>query len=80
LVQIELPKDASEQSNFMAQKGRSFWTHKNNVKNLITKVGQTSEGMGASQSTAYKSDWCENDWSKTGQMIHTSMPPEWSCN
>jgi multidrug efflux pump subunit AcrB len=24
LVQIELPKDASEQSNFMAQKGRSF--------------------------------------------------------
>jgi HAE1 family hydrophobic/amphiphilic exporter-1 len=26
------------------------------VKSLITKVGQTSEGMGASQSTAYKSE------------------------
>jgi HAE1 family hydrophobic/amphiphilic exporter-1 len=35
------------------------------VKSLITKVGQTSEGMGASQSTAYKiRDWCENDRSK----------------
>jgi HAE1 family hydrophobic/amphiphilic exporter-1 len=56
LVQIELPKDASlEQSNFMAQKAEAF-EHTKICKNLITKVGQTSEGMGASQSTAYKSD------------------------
>jgi HAE1 family hydrophobic/amphiphilic exporter-1 len=53
LVQIELPKDASlEQSNFMAQRQKNTQKY---VKSLITKVGQTSEGMGASQS-AYKSE------------------------
>ncbi|CAM2829700.1 efflux RND transporter permease subunit [Flavobacterium frigoris] len=57
LVQIELPKDASlEQSNFMAQKAEAFLNTQKYVKSLITKVGQTSEGMGASQSTAYKSE------------------------
>jgi HAE1 family hydrophobic/amphiphilic exporter-1 len=46
LVQIELPKDASlEQSNFMAQRQKLLNTQKY-VKSLITKVGQTSEGMG----------------------------------
>jgi HAE1 family hydrophobic/amphiphilic exporter-1 len=45
LVQIELPKDASlEQSNFMAQRQKLLNTQK--YKSLITKVGQTSEGMG----------------------------------
>ncbi|NGY36816.1 efflux RND transporter permease subunit [Flavobacterium sp. XN-5] len=57
LVQIELPKDASlEQSNFMAQKAEAFLNTQEYVKSLITKVGETSEGMGASQSTAYKSE------------------------
>ncbi|TDE05065.1 efflux RND transporter permease subunit [Flavobacterium hiemivividum] len=57
LVQIELPKDASlEQSNFMAQKAEAFLNSQEYVKSLITKVGETSEGMGASQSTAYKSE------------------------
>jgi HAE1 family hydrophobic/amphiphilic exporter-1 len=57
LVQIELPKDASlEQSNFMAQKAEAFLNTQEYVKSLITKVGQTSEGMGSSQATAYKSE------------------------
>jgi HAE1 family hydrophobic/amphiphilic exporter-1 len=37
----------------MAQKAEAF-EYTKYVKSLITKVGQTSEGMGASQSTAYK--------------------------
>jgi HAE1 family hydrophobic/amphiphilic exporter-1 len=77
LVQIELPKDASlEQSNFMAKRQKLLNTQKY-VKSLITKVGQTSEGMGASQSTAYKSEIdVKMIDQKTEQMILTSMPPE----
>jgi len=57
LVQIELPKDASlEQSNFMAQKAEAFLNTQEEVKSLITTVGQTSEGLGASQATAYKAE------------------------
>jgi HAE1 family hydrophobic/amphiphilic exporter-1 len=45
LVQIELPKDASlEQSNF-GPKAEAF-EYTKICKSLITKVGQTSEGMG----------------------------------
>lgn len=57
LVQIELPKDASlEQSNFMSQKAEAFLNSQEDVKSLITTVGQTSEGFGGSQATAYKSE------------------------
>ncbi|HWR94167.1 MAG TPA: efflux RND transporter permease subunit [Flavobacterium sp.] len=57
LVQIEMPKDASiEQTNFMTQKAEEFLRSDKNVVDMITTVGQTSEGMGASQSTAYKSE------------------------
>ena len=57
LVQIELPKDASlEQTNFMTQKAEAFLNTQEYVKSLITKVGQTSEGMGSSQATAYKAE------------------------
>jgi HAE1 family hydrophobic/amphiphilic exporter-1 len=57
LVQIEMPKDASvEQTNFMTQKAEEFLRTDKNVVDLITTVGQTSEGMGATQSTAYKSE------------------------
>lgn len=57
LVQIELPKDASlEQTNFMTQKAESFLAAQEDIKSQFTTVGQTSEGMGASQSTAYKSE------------------------
>ena len=57
LVQIELPKDASlEQSNFMTQKAEAYLNTQEYIKSLITKVGQTSEGMGSSQATAYKAE------------------------
>lgn len=57
LVQIEMPKDASlEQTNFMTQKAEAFLKKEEYVKSQITTVGQTSEGLGASQATAYKSE------------------------
>ncbi len=57
LVQIEMPKDASlEQTNFMTQKAEAFLKTQEYVKSQITTIGQTSDGMGASQSTAYKSE------------------------
>ena len=57
LVQIEMPKDASlEQTNFMTQKAEAFLEKEEYVKSQITTVGQTSEGLGASQATAYKSE------------------------
>ncbi|MEW5676772.1 efflux RND transporter permease subunit [Flavobacterium enshiense] len=57
LVQIEMPKDASlEQTNFMTQKAEAFLKKQEDVTNLITTVGQTSEGFSGSQATAYKSE------------------------
>jgi HAE1 family hydrophobic/amphiphilic exporter-1 len=57
LVQIEMPKDASlEQTNFMTQKAEAFLKTQEYVKTQITTVGQTSEGLGSSQATAYKSE------------------------
>ena len=57
LVQIELPKDASlEQTNFMTQKAEAFLKTQEYVHSQITTIGQTSEGMGASQATAYKAE------------------------
>jgi HAE1 family hydrophobic/amphiphilic exporter-1 len=57
LVQIEMPKDAAiEQTNLMTQKAEKFLRNKVEVVDLITTVGQTSEGLGASQSTPYKSE------------------------
>jgi hydrophobe/amphiphile efflux-1 (HAE1) family protein len=57
LVQIEMPKDASlEQTNFMTQKAEAFLKTQEYVHSQITTVGQTSEGFGASQATAYKAE------------------------
>lgn len=57
LVQIEMPKDVSiEQTNQMTQKAEAFLKTKPEVINLITTVGQSSDGMGASQATAYKAE------------------------
>ncbi|MDV6167464.1 efflux RND transporter permease subunit [Flavobacterium sp. DG1-102-2] len=57
LVQMELPKDASvEQSNLLAQKAEEYLNKRKEVEGVITTVGQTSEGMGATQSTAYKGE------------------------
>lgn len=57
LVQIEMPKDASlEQTNFMTQKAEAYLKKQEYVYSQITTVGQTSEGMGATQATAYKAE------------------------
>ncbi|MES2240236.1 MAG: efflux RND transporter permease subunit [Bacteroidota bacterium] len=57
LVQIELPKDASlEQTNFMTQKAEAYLKAQKYVHSQITTIGQTSEGMGASQATTYKAE------------------------
>jgi HAE1 family hydrophobic/amphiphilic exporter-1 len=57
LVQIEMPKDASlEQTNFMTQKAEAFLKTQEYVQTQITTVGQTSEGLGSSQATAYKAE------------------------
>ncbi|EIA09797.1 efflux RND transporter permease subunit [Flavobacterium frigoris] len=57
LVQIEMPKDASlEQTNFMTQRAEAFLATQEYVHSQITTVGQTSEGMGGSQATAYKAE------------------------
>lgn len=57
LVQIEMPKDASiEQTNAVTQKAEEYLQGKKEVTKLITMVGQSSEGMGGSQATAYKSE------------------------
>ncbi len=57
LVQFELPKDASiEQSNFIAQQAENILVQKPEVVDMITTVGQTSEGFAGVQSTAYKSE------------------------
>ncbi|HEX2535455.1 MAG TPA: efflux RND transporter permease subunit, partial [Chitinophagaceae bacterium] len=57
LVQIEMPKDASiEQTNAMTQRAEQYLRGKKEVTKVIATVGQSSEGMGASQSTAYKSE------------------------
>ncbi|WP_313385844.1 efflux RND transporter permease subunit [Chishuiella sp.] len=57
LVQIELPKDATiEEANFVSQKAEKFLRGKKDVVDMITTVGQSSEGFGASQATAYKSE------------------------
>ena len=62
LVQFELNKDASlEQTNFITQKAENYLralkvpsTNKPLVESMITTVGQSTSGMGSSQSTAYK--------------------------
>lgn len=57
LVQLELPKDASiEVTNMMTQKAEKYLSQKPEIERMITTVGQQSDGFGASQSTAYKSE------------------------
>ncbi len=57
IVQIELPKDASiEQTNQLTTQAEEFLSKKPEIVSLITSVGQSSEGMGGSLSTAYASE------------------------
>jgi len=57
LVQIELPKDASiERTNELTRVAEEYLSTKPEVVRMITTVGQSSEGMGATQATSYKSE------------------------
>ncbi len=57
LVQLEMPKDASvEQTNLATSKAEAILSKKPEVIRLITTVGQTSDGLGGQQATAYKSE------------------------
>jgi HAE1 family hydrophobic/amphiphilic exporter-1 len=57
IVQIEMPKDASiETTNQITRMAEDYLSKKNEVTKLISTVGQTSEGFGASQSTPYRSE------------------------
>ncbi|MBQ0117611.1 MAG: efflux RND transporter permease subunit [Flavobacterium sp.] len=57
MVQFEMDKDASiESTNFITKKAEAYLSKLPEVTKLITTVGQTSEGMGGSQATKYKSE------------------------
>ena len=57
LVQIEMPKDASiEKTNAMTQQAEEYLKTKKEITKIITTVGQSSDGMGATQATAYKAE------------------------
>lgn len=57
IVQLEMPKDASvEQTNLITSKAEAFLSKKPEVTRLITTVGQTSDGNGGAQATAYKAE------------------------
>ena len=57
LVQLELPKEASiEETNFLTMQAERYLAELPEVDRLITTVGQSSDGMGAAQSTNYKSE------------------------
>lgn len=57
LVQIELPKDASiEQTNQLTRKAEELLSQKKEITSIIATVGQSSDNLGAVQSTAYKSE------------------------
>jgi HAE1 family hydrophobic/amphiphilic exporter-1 len=51
-----MPKDASLEQTTLHKKSRSLFRQRRFVHSQFTIVGQTSGGMGASQSTAYKSE------------------------
>lgn len=57
IVQIELPKEASiEQTNNITREVEDYLSEKPEILSLITMVGHSSEGFGASMGTVYKSE------------------------
>lgn len=57
MVQLELPKDAAlEQTNFITKQAEDYLNSKEDVVSLITTVGQSSDGWGGAQGSAYKSE------------------------
>ncbi len=56
-LQIELPKDAAiEQTNKITQEAEEYLSKKPEVANMITSVGQSSDGMVATLSPTYKAE------------------------
>jgi HAE1 family hydrophobic/amphiphilic exporter-1 len=68
-LQLEMNKDASiEQTNFMTQKAEEYLTKRAEVEKIITTVGQSSDGMGATSGTKYKSEiqvYLDKEFTKT---------------
>lgn len=57
MVQMELPKDAAlEQSNYVTQQAEDFLMKQPEVVQIISTVGQSSDGWGGAQGSAYKSE------------------------
>ncbi len=57
IVQVELPKDASiEETSRITRQVEEHLRKKREVTMLISTVGQSSEGFGASQTTPYKGE------------------------
>src|SRR5699024_7206658 len=57
MVQLELPKDAAlEQSNLATQHAEEYLMKQPDVVRTISTVGQSSDGWGGAQGTAYKSE------------------------
>ncbi|MEC4112785.1 efflux RND transporter permease subunit [Myroides pelagicus] len=57
LVQLELDKDASvQQTNQLTQEVETYLRTKPEIVDMITTVGQSSEGYGGIQATKYKSE------------------------
>jgi HAE1 family hydrophobic/amphiphilic exporter-1 len=56
-IQIELPKDAAiEQTNKITQEAEEYLSKKPEIVNMITSVGQSSDGMVATLSPTYKAE------------------------
>lgn len=56
-IQLELDKDASlEKTNLLTQKAEAYIQSKPDVKEIITTVGQSSDGMASTTGSRYKSE------------------------
>ncbi|WP_398455993.1 efflux RND transporter permease subunit [Sphingobacterium thalpophilum] len=56
-IQLELEKDASlEKTNLLTQKAEAYIKSKPEVKEIITTVGQSSDGMASTTGSRYKSE------------------------
>lgn len=56
-IQLELDKDASlEKTNLLTQKAEAYIKSKPDVKEIITTVGQSSDGMASTTGSRYKSE------------------------
>ncbi|WP_343560521.1 efflux RND transporter permease subunit [Sphingobacterium sp.] len=56
-IQLELDKDASlEKTNLLTQKAEAYIKSKPDVKEMITTVGQSSDGMASTTGSRYKSE------------------------